>query len=589
MEDALELVMTPTLGAAGVRVKLVKRITSIGSAPDADLRFHSLPAHWATVHTEGGGATFRVLRDGASHKLAPGERVIVDGMTVELGLPNGGLAEPAIDALAARLAAVESADEALAVILDGVLAATGADLGAMILTDAAGGWTVAAARDAAGATPEGAADLLSDTIVRDVLGTGERVLVTDVGQSPRYARVPSVAVLGLGSVVCLPLRLEGKTLGAIFVGSRGRRAPLGDRAAADLRLLTALAVPFLAQVRQARQRRDAAAGAADPLVGESAAIEAVRRLVRRVGPTDLSVLVTGPSGTGKELVARAIHTASGRAARPMIAINCAAVPATLLDAELFGYRKGAFTGAAADRAGLIEAAEGSTLFLDEVGDMPLPMQAALLRVLEQREVRRLGETAPRRVDFRLIAATHRDLMADVAAGRFREDLLFRLQEMRVDVPTLRERGEDVLLLARVFLRQTEAQLGLQTHGIAADAIELLLRYPWPGNVRELKAAMRRAAILADGPTVRADDLQLVAPPPPPRMATPAAGTPLARPPTAPPGGDLGDTTRPLADARDDYVRRYVAAVLDRCGGNREAAARELDIGVRTLYRYLGSD
>jgi DNA-binding NtrC family response regulator len=593
VEDALELVMTPTLGAAGVRVRLVKRITSIGSAPDADLRFHSLPAHWATVHAEGGAATFRVLADGASHRLSPGERVIVDGMAVELGLPQGGLVEPAVDLLATRLAGVDAPEEALAVILDGVVAATGGDLGAIILGDGAGGWTVAAARDAAGATPDGAAELLSDTIVRDVLGTGERVLLTDVGQNARYARVPSVAVLGLGSVLCLPLRLEGRTLGAIFVGARGRRAPFGDRAAADLRLLAALAVPFLAQVRQARARRDAAAGpGADPLVGESPAIEALRRLVRRVGPTDLSVLISGASGTGKELVARAIHAASGRAARPMVAINCAAVPANLLDAELFGYRKGAFTGAAADRAGLIEAAEGSTLFLDEVGDMPLPMQAALLRVLEQREVRRLGETAPRRVDFRLIAATHRDLVADVAAGRFREDLLFRLQEMRVDVPTLKERGEDVLLLARVFLRQAEAQLGLPTHGIGADAIDLLLRYGWPGNVRELKAAMRRAAILADGPTLRADDLQLAAPPPPapvPRLATPTAGTPQLRAPTPPLGTDLGDTTRPLAAARDDYVRRYVAAVLERCGGNREAAARELDIGVRTLYRYLGSD
>jgi DNA-binding NtrC family response regulator len=278
----------------------------------------------------------------------------------------------------------------------------------------------------------------------------------------------------------------------------------------------------------------------------------------------------------------------------LIAINCAAVPATLLDAELFGYKRGAFTGAIADRAGLIEAAHGSTLFLDEVGDMPLPMQAALLRVLEQREVRRLGETEPRAVDFRLIAATHRDLVADVAAGRFREDLLFRLQEMRIDVPPLRDRGEDVLLLARAFLRQAEAQLGLLAHGIAADAIDVLLRYPWPGNVRELKAAMRRAAILAEGSTVRADDLQLAAPPAP-RPATPPSGMQaILRPPT-PPGGtaqlpklaDLGDTARTLADARDDYVRRYVAAVLERCGGNREAAARELDIGVRTLYRYLG--
>ena len=594
MEDALELVMTPTLGAAGVRVRLVKRITSIGSAPDADLRFHSLPAHWATVHHDGGAATVRVLGDGAAHRLEPGQRLVVDGVAVELARP-GGLADVAIDALAARLAAVEGPDEALAAILDGVVAATGGDVGAILLTDGRGAtsWTVACARDAAGAPLDGAAELLSDTIVRDVLGTGERVVLTDVAGSPRYARVPSVAVLGLGAVLCLPLRLEGRTLGAVFVGARGRRAPFGDRAASDLRLLTALAVPFLAQLRAARQRAQTAPpGAGDLLVGESAAIEHVRKLVRRVGPTDLGVLVIGASGTGKELVARAIHAASARATRPLVAINCAAVPATLLDAELFGYKKGAFTGATADRAGLIEAADGSTLFLDEVGDMPLPMQAALLRVLEQREVRRLGETEPRRVDFRLVAATHRDLVADVAAGRFREDLLFRLQEMRIDVPPLRDRGEDVLLLARLFLRQTEAQLGLPAHGIAADAIDVLLRYPWPGNVRELRGAMRRAAILAETTTVRADDLQLAAPPPPvaPRPPTPALGIQLPRP-TTPPNGTalaaLGDTSRPLAEARDDYVRRYIAAVLERNGGNREAAARELEIGVRTLYRYLG--
>jgi transcriptional regulator with GAF, ATPase, and Fis domain len=593
MEDALELVMTPTRGAAGVRVRLVKRITSIGSAPDADLRFHSLPAHWATVHRDGPAAVMRVLADGASHSLAPGARVEIDGVTVELGAPDG-LADAAVDALAARLAGVDGPDDALAAILDGVIAATGADLGAIVLTDAQAGratpWTVACARDATGAALDGAAELLSDTIVRDVLGTGERVLVTDVGQSPRYARVPSVAVLGLSSVLCLPLRLEGRTLGAIFVGAKSRRAPFGDRAASELRLLTALAVPFLAQLRL-RARTTAPQTGADLLVGESPAIDQVRKLVRRVGPTDLSVLVLGASGTGKELVARAIHDASGRASRPLVAINCAAVPATLLDAELFGYKRGAFTGATADRAGLIEAAHGSTLFLDEVGDMPLPMQAALLRVLEQREVRRLGETEPRAVDFRLIAATHRDLVADVAAGRFREDLLFRLQEMRIDVPPLRDRGEDVLLLARAFLRQAEAQLGLLAHGIAADAIDVLLRYPWPGNVRELKAAMRRAAILAEGSTVRADDLQLAAPPAPRPVTPPAGMVAVQRPPTPPLGtqrlAELGDTARTLADARDDYVRRYVAAVLERCGGNREAAARELDIGVRTLYRYLG--
>ncbi len=613
MEDAreaLEVVLTPAVGggAAGVRARLTKRITTIGSAADADLRLHTLPAHWATIHRDGDGVRLRVLAAGDDHDLSAGERAVVDGMTVEV-TRVGGLADGAIDALAARLAGADDPDDALVAILDGAIAATGGDLGAIILADAGrpGGWSVACARDASGAPIDAPADLLSDTIVSDVLGTGERVLLTDVAGSARYARVPSVAVLGLGAVLCLPLRLDGRTLGAVFVGARrddarvgrARRAPFGDRAAGELRLLTALAVPLLAQLRR-RATAAATAGAASAgelLIGESAPLEQVRRMISRVGPSDLSVLIAGPSGTGKELVAQALHVASARGARPLVAINCAAVPASLLDAELFGYKKGAFTGATGDRAGLIEAAAGSTLFLDEVGDMPLPMQAALLRVLEQREVRRLGETAPRAVDFRLVAATHRDLLADVATGRFREDLLFRLQEVRIDIPPLRERGDDVLLLAHTFLRQAEAQLGLPTHGLGGDVVELLRVHAWPGNVRELKATMRRAAILADAPTIRVADLQLRSPDGAPltRPITPARGmAALAAAGAAsevgvaspPPGSDLGDTARPLTEARDDYVRRYVAAVLERCGGNREAAARELQIGVRTLYRYI---
>jgi DNA-binding NtrC family response regulator len=390
------------------------------------------------------------------------------------------------------------------------------------------------------------------------------VVASDLAASA-YKGVASVVALGLGAAVCLPLKLDGKTLGALYVGSRSasRGRARSDRALADLGVLAAFTLPFVAQLRRPKTV------SIDQLLGESPRIDAVRALVARIAPTDLGVLVIGPSGAGKEVVARALHAASPRAARPMIAINCAAVAPSLLDAELFGYRKGAFTGAAADRAGLIEAAQGSTLFLDEIGDMPLAMQAALLRVLEQREVRRLGDTSARAVDFRLIAATHRDLDAEVAAGRFREDLLFRIREVRIDVPGLAARGADVGLLARAFLRQAEAQLGLAPHELGADAQAALAAHAWPGNVRELKAAMRRAAILADGPIVRAIDLQLNAP---------AASSSIPSP--------LGDTSRPLEVARDEFVVRYVRAVLEQVGGNREAAAKQLGIGVRTLYRYI---
>jgi DNA-binding NtrC family response regulator len=358
-------------------------------------------------------------------------------------------------------------------------------------------------------------------------------------------------------------------LGALYLGKRAAGAGFADRLVADLRVLTTLAVPFLAQLRRVR-----APAAADTLLGESPAMNDVRRLIERVAPSDLSVLVVGATGTGKELVARAIHEASSRRARPLVALNCASVPESLLGAELFGYRKGAFTGAIADREGLVEAAEGSTLFLDEVGDMPSSMQAALLRVLEQREVRRIGETHARSVDFRLIAATHRDLPAEVAAGHFREDLRYRLAELTVELPRLADRGEDVDLLARFFLRQAETQLALPMHTLGPNAEAVLRRHPWPGNVRELRATLRRAAVLADDRVITAADLRL-------------EGS-AATPPGSPADAELGDLSRPLAAARDQFVNRYAAAVLARCGGDREATAKSLEIGVRTLYRYLSA-
>jgi DNA-binding NtrC family response regulator len=567
-DEGLELVMATPAGAVAARAALVKRITTAGSASDADVVIAGVPAHWLTIHVEGEQATIRVLASGARHVVRPGAPITIDGLAVTVASRRG----LDLEGVAARLAGADTPAEALRVILDAALLASGADVGAILLAAGAVAprsptlaWSVALAIGADGAPLEDAAALLSDTIVQEVLRDGARVVADDVAASP-YHGVASVVALGLAAAACLPLRLDGRTLGALYVGARGRAARFTERARADLQVLAAFTLPFVAQLR-----KRAPVASPDSVLGDSPAIEAVRRLIGRVGPADLSVLVIGPSGTGKEVVARALHAASPRAARPMVAINCAAVAPGLLDAELFGYRKGAFTGAAADRAGLVEAAHGGTLFLDEIGDMPLAMQAALLRVLEQREVRRLGDTEARAVDFRLIAATHRDPLVEVAAGRFREDLLFRIQEVRIDVPGLAARGADIGLLALAFLRQAEAQLGLPPHELGADARAALLAHPWPGNVRELKGAMRRAAILADGPTVHAVDLQL---------------TPGAAPLVRPSADDLGDTTRPLAEARDAFTARYVAAVLARVDGNREAAARELGIGVRTLYRYI---
>ena len=575
------LVLVPARGAQPIRLPIVKRITSIGSDPAADVRLVTAPAHWAVVHRGEHAIEVHLAASGQRRRLEPGERL--DDGELALQLESHAAQrerERAIEELVSALAAVESADRAVELLLAGLIGASGADLGALILSDR-DAYTVAAARDRDGAALASPEELLSDTIVRDVLGTGERVQLDDVAAHSRYAAVPSVTALHLGSALCLPMRLDGKTLGAVFLARRDRAA-LDERTLAELRILAAVAVPFLAQLRRAP------AHDLGELVGESAAVQQLRALIRRVGPSDLSALLHGPSGSGKELVARAIHAASPRASRPMIAINCASVAPTLLDAELFGYRKGAFTGAVTDRVGLIEAAHGSTLFLDEIGDMPLAMQAALLRVLEQREVKRLGDNLPRLVDFRLICATHKDLEAEVAAGHFRADLLFRLREVTIAVPPLAARGDDVVLLAHAFLRQVEGQLGLAMHALTDDAQAALRAHAWPGNVRELKATMRRAAILADSKLIKAADLGLGAGPRAsdlgPRPDRTSAGT--EGPLRDWIHGLLAGEIQPLATVRDELVKRYVELAIERSGGDREAAAKALEIGVRTLYRYL---
>jgi DNA-binding NtrC family response regulator len=576
----LVLVIAPMRGAQPLRLPLAKRITSIGSDASADVRLPTAPAHWAVVHRTESGIDVMLASTGVRKSLAAGDALEHEGITLALeSTIEARERERAIEELVSALAAVDAPDRAVELLLSGLIAASGADLGAVILADG-NTYNVAAARDRSGAVLARADELLSDSIIRDVLHSGERVQLDDVAAHSRYAAVPSIVAMRIGSATCLPMRLEGRTLGAVFLARHARNA-IDERTLAEMRILAAIAVPFLAQLRRAPQ------ASRDELVGESEALQKLKHLVRRVGPSDLSALLHGPSGSGKELVARAIHMASPRANRVMIAINCASVAPTLLDAELFGYRKGAFTGAAADRVGLIEAAHESTLFLDEIGDMPLPMQAALLRVLEQREVKRLGDNVPRAVDFRLIAATHKDLDAEVAAGRFRADLLFRIREVTLEIPSLAERGDDIALLAHTFLRQAEAQLGLVIHTLTDDAIAALRAHPWPGNVRELKATMRRVAILADSKLIRAADLGTPSAPravvaaPSPAVGAAAAIRELVDAAIAP-----AAPVQPLATLRDELVRRYVLLAIERCADDREEAAKLLEIGVRTLYRYI---
>jgi DNA-binding NtrC family response regulator len=309
----------------------------------------------------------------------------------------------------------------------------------------------------------------------------------------------------------------------------------------------------------------------------------VFRLIEKVARTDSTVLIVGESGTGKELVARSIHLQSRRAEGPFVPVNVGAIPESLIESELFGYTRGAFTGATAERRGLVEEAEGGTLFLDEIGDMPQAAQVKLLRTLESSEVRRLGDNATRIVDVRVVAATHRDLIADVASGRFREDLYYRLNVVLIDLPPLRERREDIGLLASYFLERAVARSGRGPMEFSPEARRVLERYDWPGNVRELENAVEHAVAVTDGTTFLPSDLPsaVTAPRMLARQASSALGTVIS-PKLRDTGRDDGRENWSLADVERDHIVR----VLRRHQGNSTSAAKQLGISRTTLWRKL---
>jgi transcriptional regulator with GAF, ATPase, and Fis domain len=321
-------------------------------------------------------------------------------------------------------------------------------------------------------------------------------------------------------------------------------------------------------------RRRTALLASAGMVGESDTMLALADLLQRVADCEATVLVTGESGTGKELVARALHTLSRRASAPFVAINCAAMPETLLESELFGHVRGAFTDAHANKLGLFEEASHGTLFLDELGEIPPGMQAKLLRVLQERRVRPVGASVEREVDVRLLAATNKDLDHEVRAGRFRQDLYYRVNVVTVEVPPLRARGNDVLLLAERFISEIGTRTGKSVCGLSAAACDALLGYDWPGNVRELCNCIERAVALADADHIVPANLPAVLRRPPARdVVLHQMGADLA------PGGELPS----LCDVEKSYIRY----VLEQVGGNKSSAARLLGIDRRTLHRKLG--
>jgi transcriptional regulator with PAS, ATPase and Fis domain len=306
----------------------------------------------------------------------------------------------------------------------------------------------------------------------------------------------------------------------------------------------------------------------DRIIGRSPALREALSRAAKVAPTETTVLVTGESGTGKEIVARAIHQASARADGPFLAVNCAALPEALLESELFGHERGAFTGADRQKPGRFELAAGGTLFLDEVAEMTPPVQAKLLRVLQEREFQRVGGTVTLRTDARVIAATNRDLEHAVASGRLREDLFYRLNVFTVHLPPLRERGDDVLLLADRFVRTLGFRMGKGEAGLSRDAREALLAHRWPGNIRELQNAVERALIVSDGGLIATAELGIV------KRADPA-------PPAD--GSARSPSSLPPATSLAESERRMVGDALAKARGNKSRAAKALGLTRAQLY------
>jgi len=411
----------------------------------------------------------------------------------------------------------------------------------------------------------------SQTILREVMRENVAVLSNEVIEDETYRAADSLAAPSVRSVLAAPMEAQGKLVGIIYMDASSAGAhfdagllqlvlALGN--IAGLALENARHLEWLGgENRRLQQELEADHG----LIGESAPMRAVIDFISRVAARESTVLVWGESGTGKELVARAIHANSSRAGKPFVAINCAAITETLLESELFGHEKGAFTGAVSQKKGKLEVADGGTVFLDEIGELAVPLQAKLLRVLQEREFERVGGTRPIKVDIRIIAATNRDLKDAARAGSFRQDLFYRLNVVSVRMPALRERKEDIPLLANFFALRFGEKVKRRVAGISAKARACLLRYEWPGNVRELENAIERAVVLGSTELIQVEDL-------PEALVEETASE--------------GEPVTALHEGLREAKKQLIERAIEQAGGNYTEAAGILGVHPNHLFRLI---
>ena len=490
-------------------------------------------------------------------------------------------------AFSEKLIARRELDQLLEAMLDDVIDLTHADKGFLLLLEGA---EAQAAESTGDASPRSLKDHdrlairaarnvrkeaitdahggISDSIVRQVIESARPVIVSDALADTTFGRSDSVIAMKLSSVMCAPLRSQGQVIGALYVGN-DKIKHLFDRTQLELLSIFASQASLLLQNAMLLNalRADKAKLTAElhdkrfgEIIGACPSMLEVFRKLQKVASTDISVLITGETGTGKELIAKEIHRRSPRQNGPFVTINCGAIPENLIESELFGHVRGAFTGAVASRPGKFQIADKGTLFLDEIGELPLNLQVKLLRALQERVVFRVGDSRPEKVDIRIVAATNRNLEEEIRTGNFREDLYYRLNVVNIWLPPLRDRGDDVLIIAKVLLSKYADELNNTVKGFSPSALAAIKKHNWPGNIRQLENRIKKALVLCEKTLLSAEDLDL----------GPQAETPIM----------------PLEKAKEEFQRRYVLEALERNNGNRTQTARDLGVDPRTIFRYL---
>jgi len=571
---------------------LYKKITSIGSAGENDIVLPDplVAESFAHIHHDGRNYNFATIerkntavvngKKRKKHKLGHQDKLVIGNVELVFSLED----EPAeeqeaaptvtdVDAyrklheFSARLMDKHQLTELLDELMDAIIEITNADKGFLILMDG-DHLDVKVARNLKQENIADAITQLSDSIVAKVVKTKRPVIISDAMNDDEFGSARSVMNLKLSSVICAPLLDRGNLIGLIYVGNSSvidlftsdtLNALTIFSAQASLIIANALLLDMLkhdnAELSEALDRIRFG-----EIVGTSPAMQEVFRKIDKVAGTDISVLVTGETGTGKELIAREIHQRSPRAHKPFITINCGAIPENLLESELFGHVRGAFTGATANKQGKFHAADGGTLFLDEIGEMPLALQVKILRAIQEKIVVRVGDTRPEAVDIRILAATNRELEDEIKNGAFREDLYYRLNVVNLHLPPLRDRGDDVLVIARYLLSRYAREYETKIKGFSPNASVAIRKYRWPGNIREMENRIKKALVLAEGTVIGPDDLGLDA--------------------------DTLPTILPLTEAKDRFQRDYINQVLALNNGNRTKTARDLGVDPRTIFRHL---